>query len=107
MISSIFRRGGDVTFVTHELRKIWSLEGAWINQKYVPSLVAAIAERIEEHFVYLGLAECEDIIDITLPETLAIGGPKVGEMCDRCGQPAVVRVEGCKKCTSCGNSDCG
>ena len=50
MISAIFRRGGDVTFVVEELKAVFDPQGGqWMAGRYVPSLLAAIGEVIETH----------------------------------------------------------
>ncbi len=55
MISAIFRRGGDVSFVVEELKAVFDPRGgAWMNGKYVPSLLAAIGGIIEQHFRHIG-----------------------------------------------------
>ena len=55
MISAIFRRGGDVTFVVEELKAIFDPQGGqWMAGRYVPSLIAAIGEVIEAHMIRTG-----------------------------------------------------
>jgi ribonucleoside-diphosphate reductase alpha chain len=55
MISAVFRRGGDVTFVAEELKAVFDPEGGrWMDGRYVPSLLAAIGEIVEEHMVRIG-----------------------------------------------------
>ena len=55
MISAVFRRGGDVSFVVDELKAIFDPRGGqWMNGRYVPSLLAAIGEIIERHMVEIG-----------------------------------------------------
>jgi ribonucleoside-diphosphate reductase alpha chain len=55
MISAIFRRGGDVTFVVEELKAIFDPQGGqWMGGRYVPSLIAAIGEVIEGHMIRTG-----------------------------------------------------
>ena len=55
MISAVFRRGGDVTFVAEELKAVFDPEGGrWMGGRYVPSLLAAIGEIIEEHMIRIG-----------------------------------------------------
>jgi ribonucleoside-diphosphate reductase alpha chain len=55
MISAIFRRGGDVTFVAEELKAVFDPEGGrWMGGRYVPSLLAAIGDVIEDHMVRIG-----------------------------------------------------
>ena len=52
MISAVFRRGGDVSFVAEELKAVFDPRGgAWMQGRYVPSLLAAIGEVIERHIV--------------------------------------------------------
>lgn len=55
MISAVFRRGGDVSFVAEELKAIFDPQGGrWMQGRYVPSLLAAIGEIIEKHMVSIG-----------------------------------------------------
>ena len=55
MISAIFRRGGDVTFVVEELKAIFDPQGGqWMGGRYVPSLLAAIGQVIEGHMIRTG-----------------------------------------------------
>jgi ribonucleoside-diphosphate reductase alpha chain len=55
MISAVFRRGGDVTFVAEELKAVFDPEGGrWMGGRYVPSLLAAIGDVIEEHMIRIG-----------------------------------------------------
>lgn len=101
LITAIFRRGGDVSFICEELKQVSSLEGAFMDGKYQKSLVAAIAEKIEEHFLWLGLLN--QPLQLVEPEII----PVKGERCPGCGAPTVVYMEGCKKCSGCGFSECG
>src|SRR5216684_4129073 len=55
MISAVFRRGGDVSFVVEELKAVFDPRGgAWMEGRYVPSLLAAIGEVIERHMIEVG-----------------------------------------------------
>ena len=55
MISAIFRRGGDVTFVVEELKAVFDPQGGqWMGGRYVPSLLAAIGGVIETHMIRTG-----------------------------------------------------
>jgi len=55
MISAVFRRGGDVSFVVDELKAIFDPRGGqWMGGRYVPSLLAAIGEVIERHMIEIG-----------------------------------------------------
>src|SRR5579862_1321997 len=110
MISAVFRRGGDVSFVVDELKAIFDPRGGqWMNGRYVPSLLAAIGEVIEQHLVATGFMAQRDA---TLPKEerravamAAEGAP--ARFCPRCGSPSFVRLEGCDSCVSCGYSKCG
>ena len=58
MISAVFRRGGDVSFVVEELKQIFDPRGgAWIKGKYIPSILAAIGGVIETHMIATGFLE--------------------------------------------------
>ena len=55
MISAVFRRGGDVSFVVEELKAVFDPRGgAWMQGRYVPSLLAAIGDVIETHLIQIG-----------------------------------------------------
>jgi ribonucleoside-diphosphate reductase alpha chain len=58
MISAVFRRGGDVSFVVEELKAVFDPQGGhWIGGRYVPSLLAAIGEVIEAHMRRTGFLQ--------------------------------------------------
>ena len=55
MISAVFRRGGDVSFVVEELKAVFDPRGGqWVGRRYVPSLLAAIGDVIEQHMIDIG-----------------------------------------------------
>jgi len=100
MISAVFRRGGDVSFVAEELKAVFDPRGgAWVQGKYVPSLLAAIGEVIERH---LGVEQGELF---PAPKTDA-AVPAIHAACPQCGA-SLIKVEGCNNCLSCGYSKCG
>jgi ribonucleoside-diphosphate reductase alpha chain len=101
MISAVFRRGGDVSFVPEELKAVFDPRGgAWMQGKYVPSLLAAIGGVIERH---LG-SQPELDLDAERPQ----GEPASPRACcPQCGAAAMIRVEGCNNCLDCGYSKCG
>lgn len=116
MLSAIFRRGGDVAFIVEELAQVHSsMGGAFVKQKYMPSLVAFIGSVIEQHFIKIGLIADSGVI---VPPEVAEGVKKLfgkaeettgtlGAVCPNCDSPTYFKQEGCGKCTSCGYSDCG
>ena len=109
MISAVFRRGGDVTFVVEELKAVFDPRGGhWMDGRYVPSLLAAIGDVIEQHMVQIGfLTPVASPRAGSLPSTGRAGVNTGGfGQCPRCGQAGLVRQEGCDLCTSCGYSKC-
>jgi len=117
MISAVFRRGGDVSFVVEELKAVFDPRGgAWMGGKYVPSILAAIGGVIEKHLVAIGFMEGEGLGLKSDPkadpkadgmaDVVAIGA-KRGRACTSCGSYDLRMVEGCMTCASCGYSKCG
>jgi ribonucleoside-diphosphate reductase alpha chain len=109
MISAVFRRGGDITFVAEELKAVFDPRGgAWIQGKYIPSILAAIGSVIEQHLVSIGFMEGEGMGLKTDPQAQVVNldQPK-GKSCPSCGQYSMMMVEGCMTCSSCGHSKCG
>jgi|TARA_Y100000294_G_scaffold122855_3_gene114251 ribonucleoside-diphosphate reductase alpha chain len=123
MISAVFRRGGDVSFVVEELKAVFDPRGGqWMGGRYVPSLLAAIGEVIEQHMILTGfLARYGTPIGDDEAKPLKIkamggGDAEVGEgpdlsaapfrQCPKCGQASLVHEEGCDNCRSCGYSKC-
>jgi ribonucleoside-diphosphate reductase alpha chain len=110
MISAVFRRGGDVTFVVEELKAVFDPRGgAWVDGRYVPSLLAAIGEVIEQHMIDTGFITKNEGRPISEALQKVAGdtdGPRRAS-CPRCGDRSLIRQEGCDNCTECGYSRCG
>ena len=128
MISAVFRRGGDVSFVVEELKAVFDPRGGqWMGGRYVPSLLAAIGDVIEQHMILTGfLKGAGEIANVDEAKQFNIavmgGGPDAGggdgpssgdaaqampfRQCPKCGQASLVREEGCDNCRSCGYSKC-
>ncbi|MQY44324.1 adenosylcobalamin-dependent ribonucleoside-diphosphate reductase [Epibacterium sp. SM1969] len=109
MISAVFRRGGDVSFVVEELKAVFDPRGgAWVKGKYIPSILAAIGGVIETHMVKIGFIEGEGMGLKTDPQAQVVNldAPR-GKACPACGEFTLQMVEGCMTCTSCGHSKCG
>ncbi|MDU8911576.1 adenosylcobalamin-dependent ribonucleoside-diphosphate reductase [Aestuariicoccus sp. MJ-SS9] len=109
MISAVFRRGGDVSFVVEELKAVFDPRGgAWVNGKYIPSILAAIGGVIERHMIAIGFLEGEGMGLKSDPQAQVVGLdlPR-GKACPSCGQYDMRMVEGCMTCASCGFSKCG
>tara|TARA_R110002096_G_scaffold82251_4_gene191401 strand:- start:4259 stop:6586 length:2328 start_codon:yes stop_codon:yes gene_type:complete len=110
MISAVFRRGGDVTFVVEELKAVFDPRGgAWVDGRYVPSLLAAIGEVIEQHMIDTGFitkSEGRPISEALQKVAGDTDRPRRAS-CPRCGDRSLIRQEGCDNCTECGYSRCG
>jgi ribonucleoside-diphosphate reductase alpha chain len=109
MISAVFRRGGDVSFVVEELKAVFDPRGgAWVQGKYIPSILAAIGGVIETHMVKTGFLEGEGMGLKSDPqaEVVNLNAPR-GKACPSCGQFDMQMIEGCMTCRSCGHSKCG
>ena len=109
MISAVFRRGGDVSFVVEELKAVFDPRGgAWMQGKYIPSILAAIGGVIEQHMVAIGFIEGEGMGLKTDPQREVVGldAPR-GKACTSCGSYEMRMIEGCMTCASCGYSKCG
>ena len=109
MISAVFRRGGDVSFVVEELKAVFDPRGgAWMGGKYIPSILAAIGGVIEQHLVATGFIEGEGMGLKTDPQMqIPPAGAPRGKACSSCGSYELRMVEGCMTCASCGFSKCG
>ena len=109
MISAVFRRGGDVSFVVEELKAVFDPRGgAWMGGKYVPSILAAIGGVIERHMIETGFIAGEGMGLKADPHADVVNlGTHRGPACPRCGQYEMRMVEGCMTCAACGHSKCG
>ncbi|HEX9836882.1 MAG TPA: adenosylcobalamin-dependent ribonucleoside-diphosphate reductase, partial [Alphaproteobacteria bacterium] len=111
MISAVFRRGGDVSFVVDELKAVFDPRGGqWMEGKYVPSLLAAIGEVIERHMIEIGFLQkpAHSGEPAALSDRKVVGLEHAPmRQCPKCGAAALVRQEGCDTCTSCDYSKCG
>ncbi|MEY8801434.1 adenosylcobalamin-dependent ribonucleoside-diphosphate reductase [Leisingera sp. XS_AS12] len=109
MISAVFRRGGDVSFVVEELKAVFDPRGgAWVQGKYIPSILAAIGGVIETHLIKTGFLEGEGMGLKSDPQAEVVNlTPPRGKACPSCGQFDMQMVEGCMTCRSCGHSKCG
>ena len=100
MISAVFRRGGDVSFVVEELKAVFDPRGgAWIKGRYVPSMLAAIGGVIERHLVSIGFIPGEGAGLTSDPATAAEAGTRaVPVTCPACGSYNTAMQEGCAVC---------
>ncbi|MTH78009.1 adenosylcobalamin-dependent ribonucleoside-diphosphate reductase [Paracoccus aestuariivivens] len=107
MISAVFRRGGDVAFVVEELKAVFDPRGgSWMKGKYVPSILAAIGNILEQHMTAIGFIADRSAIAQEVVDAPLASKPK-GQACPSCGEFSVIHEDGCEKCTSCLWSRCG
>ena len=109
MISAVFRRGGDVSFVVEELKAVFDPRGgAWMQGKYIPSILAAIGGILEQHMISIGFLEGEGLGLKTDPtqSVVNLDAPR-GPSCPACGSYEMRMIEGCMTCANCGHSKCG
>jgi len=124
VISAVFRKGGDVTFLVEELKAVFDPQGGYFKSggRFMPSLVAEIGDAIETHMKSIGLIKVEEMNEVQkqiLQEkreeyenrhqliTAAGDYPSSAELCLKCHTKAVIVMDGCKTCLNCGNSKCG
>lgn len=124
VISAIFRKGGDVTFLAEELKAVFDPKGGYFKSggRFMPSLVAEIGDAIETHMKTIGLIQEEGLTDAQkqiLSEkrkeyedskgTTAKDGefPESAQLCMKCYTKAMILMDGCMTCLNCGNSKCG
>ncbi|MFM4705473.1 NrdJb [Aeromonas bivalvium] len=121
IISAVFRKGGDVTFLVEELRSVFDPKGGYWNKgKYVPSLIAEIGNVIETHLTEIGMLKLpgpDEHKQAFLAEKLAeqqtdeqqigSGFPASAALCYKCHTRALVQKDGCMTCLNCGDSKCG
>lgn len=131
VMSAVFRKGGDITFLVEELHSVFDPKGGYLKSggRYVPSLVAEIGDVIETHLKNIGMIPSRDI-DPAQQEYLekkrrefmsssAAAEPKKetssstltfppgSTLCPKCNVTAVVRIDNCATCLNCGDSKCG
>ena len=124
VMSAVFRKGGDLTFLIEELESVFDPNGGYYKKggKYVPSLVAELGQVLEEHLKNIGMlkvtepeAHQQQLIDDKKAEYLKknsnkldeSGFPKDAQLCNKCQTKAAIMMDGCLTCLNCGESKCG
>ena len=123
VISAVFRKGGDCTFLVEELKAVFDPQGGYFKPggKFMPSLVAEIGWAIEDHLQKIGLLIApqipehqQKILDAKRAEFEANATsaesesfPSNAEVCKKCNVKAVILMDGCMTCLNCGDSKCG
>ena len=129
VMSAVFRKGGDVTFLVEELKSVFDPQGGYFKKggKYMPSIIAEIGDAIERHLTFIGLLKNDELDEhqkkliaqkraeyenkqkaASSDEAAADSGfPAGAELCAKCQTKAVVLMDGCMTCLNCGDSKCG
>ncbi|MGX5174245.1 TSCPD domain-containing protein [Aliikangiella sp. IMCC44653] len=126
VISAVFRKGGDCTFLAEELKAVFDPKGGYFKAggKFMPSLVAEIGDAIESHLKMIGLLKDPELdqhqqalVDQKRAEYESLQNqdsaankgdyPDGAQMCNKCMTQAAVLMDGCMTCLSCGDSKCG
>jgi hypothetical protein len=128
VMSAVFRKGGDITFLVEELHSVFDPKGGYFKKggKYIPSLVAEIGEVVEQHLQEIGMLKkpgldehqqklvaekraeyLEKQTQSAGAEANAEGFPPGAQLCKKCNTKAAIIMDGCLTCLNCGESKCG
>ncbi len=126
IISAVFRKGGDVTFLVEELRSVFDPRGGYFKKggRFMPSLVAELGDVIERHMKMIGLLPADDLDEHQkafieskrreyegheeeAAQESEGGFPDGAELCPKCHTKAMVMMDNCLTCLACGESKCG
>jgi len=127
IISAVFRKGGDVTFLVEELRSVFDPRGGYFKKGgvFMPSLVAEIGDAIENHLRMIGMLKTEGLDEhqqklvdekreefekrqtSTETEQASNSFPDGAQLCNKCQHKAMIQMDGCLTCLNCGDSKCG
>jgi hypothetical protein len=126
IISAVFRKGGDVTFLVDELKAVFDPRGGYWQPggKFMPSIIAELGHVIERHLQTIGLLKKpsldghqQKLVDEKRAEFEARAKqvdafakspfPDGAQLCAKCSTAAVVMMDGCMTCLNCGDSKCG
>jgi len=128
IMSAVFRKGGDITFLVEELRSVFDPSGGYFKKggKFMPSLVAEIGDVVESHLKMIGMIKTEEISEhqqkimdekraqfeaekqVKAPEAEeASAFPDGAQLCNKCNTKAMIKMDGCMTCLNCGDSKCG
>jgi hypothetical protein len=126
IMSAVFRKGGDVTFLVDELKAVFDPRGGYWQPggKFMPSIIAELGHIVEKHLRYIGLLPQESmdeqqkkLVDLKRREFEGQGRqqdafsknefPAGAQLCTKCNMTAAVMMDGCMTCLNCGDSKCG
>ena len=128
VVSAVFRKGGDCTFLVEELKAVFDPKGGYFKKggRFMPSLVAEIGECIEKHLMDIGMIQAPEIpehakrimdekrVQFEARSLNAAPAPEErnpypagAQLCNKCMTKAMIMMDGCMTCLSCGDSKCG
>lgn len=135
IMSAVFRKGGDVTFLVDEMKAVFDPRGGYFKAGgvYMPSIVAEIGSAVEEHLKMIGMIVDPDLSDAqkaliaekraayekkspaavvaaaaaAAPASDGASFPATATLCHKCNTKALVLMDGCQTCLNCGYSKCG
>jgi hypothetical protein len=118
LVSAVWRKGGDSTFLVEELKNVFDPKGGYYKRGgvYMPSLVAEIGTVIEQHLVATGVIKVkvdehmEKFIKAKREEAMGseeTGYPANATLCNECNTKAVIVMDNCQVCLCCASSKCG
>jgi hypothetical protein len=111
LVSAVWRKGGDSTFLVEELKNVFDPKGGYYKKGgvYMPSLVAEIGTVIEQHLISIGVIKVE--VDEHQQAYLEAKKKEAKgvemQLCTKCNVKALILMDGCMTCTNCGDSKCG
>ena len=111
VISAVFRHGSDAAFLADELAAVFDPKGGYFQVggggRYMPSMIAEMGAILEKHLVSIGYTPANEPVALPPSKQIAHSEAPQGSQCSECYQFAVVIMDGCETCTSCGRSKCG
>ena len=128
VVSAVFRKGGDCTFLVEELKAVFDPKGGYFKKggRFMPSLVAEIGECIEKHLMDIGMIQPPEIPEHAKRimdekraqfEARSVNAPAAtqerspypagAQLCNKCMTKAMIMMDGCMTCLNCGDSKCG
>jgi len=126
IISAVFRKGGDVVFLVEELKAVFDPRGGYWQPggKFMPSIIAELGYIVEKHLILIGMVSKpeldegqQQLIDKKRAEFEESkkqqdafsdnAYPEGAQLCSKCSTAAVIMMDGCQTCLSCGDSKCG
>lgn len=127
IISAVFRKGGDISFMVEELKAVFDPRGGYWQPggKFMPSIIAELGYVIEKHLQTIGVLarpEMDESLKKLIEQKKAdfeeskkqvemMSNPYQStdgkQLCGKCNTLGVIMMDGCMTCLNCGDSKCG